>query len=304
MKEPATIELALTVSEFIKALNACLRPIEAIVQGEVTQIKERGAAVYFTLSDKHEKATLNCVVWQNRLKSRGITLKEGMEVKISGYAEVYAPFGRLSLMAEYIIPIGDGALKLAYERLKKDLEQAGYFAIERKRVLPPYVQKIGLITSEKGEAIRDFQKHIGHHSYKIYFKDVRVEGIKAVESIVDAIKWFNENTNGVEVLVITRGGGSLEALQAFNTLEVAKAIFSSKIPVMTAIGHENDFTIADFVADVRASVPTHAGKILGDPWEAAGEKIDTVEQNIVSLYRNKLRVLDVALRNYQSGFIS
>ena len=125
--------------------------------------------------------------------------------------------------------------------------------------------------------IRDFLTGLSDHGLQIHFYDVRVEGLHAIENIVQAIQWFNEHPQGVKVLVLARGGGSLERLQPFNSLEVAKAIYSSKIPVMSAIGHELDVTIADLVADVRASVPMDAGKRLSESWVKAGERIDTLE---------------------------
>jgi exodeoxyribonuclease VII large subunit len=241
-------ERAINVGEYIRTLNTLLRPVEAVVQGEINRVTERGVGIYFTLRDKKENAVLNCVVWRNRLNSMGIDLKEGMEVKVAGYTEVYALYGKLSFMTQYIVPVGEGALKLASEKLKKELEQAGYFDLHRKRALSPHVQNIGLITSDGSAAQKDFLTHLGQHGYKIRFYDVRVEGIKSVENIVQAIRWFNEHTSDTEVLVLTRGGGSLESLQAFNTLEVARAIYSSKIPVLAAIGHEQDMTVADLVA--------------------------------------------------------
>lgn len=297
-------ETIFSVAEYIDFLNIAIKPIKGTVQGEIGRVDERGAAVYFTLCDKSEKAVLNCFSWKRTLQSIGMSLKEGMEVKIDGYAEIYKPYGKLSLQVQYITPVGEGALKLAFERLKKQLEEAGLFRAERKRKLPPYVEGIGLITSETGAAIKDFETHLGQHGLKLHFYDVRVEGIKAVSSIVKAIRWFNENSNNTDVLVITRGGGSLESLQAFNTIEIAKAIAGSKIPVMTAIGHEQDITIADLVADVRASVPTHAGKILGDPWRDADGLINSVDRNITSILRNKISEFNMQLSSYQALCVS
>jgi len=294
----------LGVAEYIDLLNQTIKPLQATVIGEVGSVNQRGQAVYFTLSDKKENAILNCIVWLSRLKSIGITLEEGLEIKTIGNPEIYKPSGKFSLIAQYITPVGEGALKQAFERLKSELENKGYFRDERKRKLPQFVQKVGLITSQTGAAIKDFQKHLGNYGFAVYFYDVRVEGIRSIESIVDAIQWFNENTSGIDVLVITRGGGSLENLQAFNSLEVAKAIYSSKIPILSAIGHERDVTITDLVADVRASVPTHAGKLLTENWDAAVRDVEEIEHNITSTYMNKLENLNIKLSNYQNSFIT
>lgn len=207
-------------------------------------------------------------------------------------------------MANYITPIGEGALKQAFEQLKKKLTEQGYFATERKRKLPQYVSSIGLITSENADARRDFMTHLGNLGAKIYFYDVRVEGVKAVDSVVEAIRWFNENTKDIQVLVVTRGGGSLESLQAFNSEEVAKAIYSSRIPVISAIGHERDVTISDLVADVRASAPTHAGKILSEDWRQAIIRIDEIEKYIYGSFKLQCNDLRNQLNNIQQNMVS
>ncbi len=294
-----------SVAEYITFLNKTLRPHIVTIKGEISQVKDRGgAAIYFSLCDTSEKAVIDCLVWRNKLQYAGIDLKEGMEVKVVGYAEVYPPTGRLSFMAQQLAPVGEGALKLAFEKLKRELAHAGFFSQERKRKLPQYIHSIGLITSETAAAKKDFETHLGKHGYKVYFYDVRVEGVKAVNNLVGAIRWFNENKNDVELLVITRGGGSLESLHAFNTMEVAKAIYGSKIPVMTAIGHEQDLTIADLVADIRASVPTHAGKLISNPWDLAVNRIESMESSMLSLFKNKLQDMEVRLTQYQNNIFS
>jgi exodeoxyribonuclease VII large subunit len=299
----ASEETIYSVAEYISLLNVKLKPLKATVQGEIGKISYYPRAVYFSLFDK-DRTVLNCVAWPGRLQSLGIELKEGLEVKIQGYPDVYPQTGRLSFKADVITPIGEGALKLAFERLKRDLEAQGYFRQERKQQLPQHIERIGLITSETGVVIRDFLTGLGHHGLKVYFYDVRVEGLQAIENIVSAVQWFNEHTQDIQVLVLARGGGSLERLQPFNSLEVAKAIYSSKIPVMTAIGHELDVTIADLVADVRASVPMDAGQRLADSWVKAVERIDTIEGNIISEFKNACRALDANLTIYRDNFIS
>jgi exodeoxyribonuclease VII large subunit len=234
----------------------------------------------------------------------GIELKEGLEVKIQGYPDVYPMTGRLTFKADVMTPIGEGALRLAFEKLKKELEAQGYFRQDRKQPLPDHIERIGLITSESGVVIRDFLTGLGNHGLQVHFYDVRVEGLNAIEQIVTAIQWFNEHTQAVQVLVIARGGGSLERLQPFNSLEVAKAIYGSKIPVMTAIGHELDVTIADLVADVRASVPMDAGQRLAEQWITAGERVQTIEDSLLRSFKNRCRELDIRLTHYQNNYLS
>src|ERR671914_845761 len=299
----ASEETIYSVAEYIALLNFKLRPLKATIQGEIGKISYYPRAVYFSLFDK-DRTVLNCVAWPGRLQSLGIELKEGLEVKIQGYPDVYPQTGRLSFKADVITPIGESALKLAFERLKRGLEAQGYFRQERKQQLPQHVERIGLITSETGVVIRDFLTGLGHHGLKVYFYDVRVEGLQAIENIVSAVQWFNEHAQDIQVLVLAWGGGSLERLQPFNSLEVAKAIYSSKIPVMTAIGHELDVTIADLVADVRASVPMDAGKRLADQWSKATERVDSIEGNIISSFKKACRELEIKFVNYNDNFLS
>jgi exodeoxyribonuclease VII large subunit len=296
-------ELVYSVAEYISLLNIQLKPLKATIRGEIGKVNYYPRAVYFSLFDK-DKSVLNCIAWPGRLQSLGIELKEGMEVTIQGYPDVYPMSGQLKFKADVITPVGEGALKLAFEKLKKELEAQGYFRPERKQVLPPHIERIGLITSESGVVSRDFLKGLGDHGLHISFYDVRVEGLHAIENIVTAIQWFNEHPQGVQVLVLARGGGSLESLQPFNSLEVAKAIYSSKIPVMSAIGHELDVTIADLVADVRASVPMDAGKRLGESWEKAGERIDTIERAMFTSFKNACRQLETSLAFYGENLVS
>jgi len=296
-------ETIYSVAEYISLLNVKLRPLKATIQGEIGKVSYYPRAVYFSIVDE-DRSVLNCVVWLGRLQSLGIELQEGLAVKIQGYPDVYPPTGRLTFKADVITPIGEGALKLAFEKLKRELETQGYFRQDRKQPLPRHVERIGLITSASGVVIRDFLTGLGKHGQKISFYDVRVEGLNAIENIVTALQWFNAHPQDIQVLVIARGGGSLESLQPFNSLEVAKAIYSSKIPVMTAIGHELDVTIADLVADVRASVPMDAGKRLADDWIRAGERLETIEQNMLPSFKSACRALDTQLTGYSDSMLS
>lgn len=297
-------EDVLSVGQFLDQLNEVLEPNQATIQGELGEINIRGKAVYFSLRDKDNEAILNCFVWQWEMAKFGFDFKEGMEVKILGYPKIYKPNGRLSFQVEYMTPLGEGALKKAYDLLMKKLEGLGYFAEERKRLIPSYVKKIGLITSENADAKKDFLTHLGNHDFKIYFYDVRVEGLKAVREITEAIRWFNEYSEDVEVLVLTRGGGGFESLQAFNSETVAKAIYSSKIPIISAIGHENDVTISDMVADVRASTPTDAGKQLAEAWIRAGQLVTNYQANMLSVFIKKIRQIYEDLEQKQERLIN
>lgn len=281
-------EKVFSVGEYIDFLNKILVPQRAVVQGEVGEVKHRKGYTFFKLLDKAEKAVLDCFVWQNRLDDFGIELKEGLEIRVVGFPKIFKPRGSFSFEVEHIGLVGEGALKQAFEVLKRKLAMAGFFAKERKKPIPTYVERVGLITSGFGDAKNDFLTHLGNFGFKIYFYDVRVEGFYAVEDLVSAIRWFNENMLDIEILVLTRGGGSLESLQAFNSEALAKAIFGSKIPVITGIGHENDETIADLVADFHASTPTHAARVLSDPWRKANLLLDSFEKSITGSFDNSL----------------
>jgi exodeoxyribonuclease VII large subunit len=297
-------EDVLSVSQFLDQLNLTLEPNRVTVQGELGRIDVREKAVYFSIKDKDDGSLLSCFAWKWDMDKFGSNFEEGMEVKILGFPKIYKPNGRLSFQVENMTPVGEGALKKAYDLLVKRLQDLGYFAEERKQTLPSYVKKIGLITSEQADAKKDFLTHLGQHNFQIYFYDVRVEGLRAVEEIIKAIKWLNENGENIEVLVLTRGGGSYESLQAFNSEAVAKAIYASKIPVVSAIGHENDETISDLVADFRASTPTDAGKVLAQPWLRARQAINHYQSNILSALAREIRQKDETLKQFGQRVVS
>lgn len=280
-------ERVYSVSEFIDFINELLVPERAVVQGEINQVKSMNGYTFFTLVDKNEEAALTCFVWQTKLSGFGVELKEGLELKVEGFPKIFKRSGRFNFEVEHIGLVGEGALKQAFEALKKRLAIDGYFEQERKKPISKYIRRVGLITSAYGDAKNDFLTHLGGFGLEIYFCNVRVEGLYAIDEITSAIRWFNENMGDMEALVLTRGGGSLESLQPFNSEAMAKAIFASKIPIITAIGHENNETIADLVADVYASTPTDAARILSDPWRQALDLLDSYETNIASVLKGE-----------------
>lgn len=277
-------EKIFTVSEYLDLVNEVLVSQRVIIQGEAGRIDDRGNYTFFTLLDKEKEGVINCFTWNDRLSDFGVELVEGLELQVEGFGRVFKRRGSFTFEVEHIGLVGEGALKQAFERLKKKLQLAGFFAVERKKSIPSYAEKIGLITSTFADAKNDFLTHLGHFGFQIYFYNVRVEGIYAIDDIVSAVRWFNENMAGLEVLVLTRGGGSLEALAAFNSEPVARAIFASKIPIITGIGHENDETIADLVADIYASTPTHAARIISDPWRNASVLVSSYEESLTLVF--------------------
>lgn len=292
-----------SVSELLELINETLKPLRAVVQGEVTSISNRGHS-YFSLSDPKEQAKLDCILWRNKAQQLPFELKVGQVVQLTGQLNIYKPMGKLSFVVDKIAPVGEGALRQAFEQLKKQLEAKGFFATQRKRPIPEYPHLIGVLTSQQGDAIKDFVTHVGKFGLKIVHRDARVEGLAAIDSITAGLAWFNRQAKPIEVIVLTRGGGSLESLQAFNSLEVAQAIFASRIPVISAVGHENDVTIADLVADVRASTPTDAGKLLSQHWAQAAQKLDgwnyTIEWRTKQLWTQARQQLTAIWRQIES----
>lgn len=292
-----------TIAEFLELLNRMLKPLMVTVEGEITSLKIRNGHVYFTLSDQREQARLDCVLWKFRHQSLDFKLEEGRQVQVIGNPNIYEPFGKLSFIATKISPAGEGALRQAVEKRKKRLQEAGFFEPDRKRPLPVYPRRIGLITSARGAAIEDFKKHLGNFGYEVMHYDVMVEGLRSIASIERAFAWFNQHSQEVEAIVLTRGGGSLESLQAFNSEEVAQAIFASKVPVLSAVGHEDDVTIADLVADVRGSTPTDAGKILSAGWREASTLLQHWSRLMISAWERQILSLAQDLRHQQFRLI-
>ena len=193
----------------------------------------------------------------------------------------------MSFQTKLIEVVGEGALKKAYEELKRKLEAQGLFAPERKRTIPDFSHKIGLITSHQGAAIGDFTSNLGNYGFHIKFYDSRVEGKQAVFDLVKALKWFNKNMPEIDVIVLVRGGGSLESLQAFNTESLVREIAASKIPILAGIGHEKDISLAALTADKMVSTPTGAAVELRKSWDEAASKVSEAERNLLS-YLSKI----------------
>ncbi len=282
------LEPEFSVSEFLDLLNGTFGAREFTVIGEIAEVNVRGKAVYIKLKDKADGSTLETILWTYNARRLGFDPTEGQEVKVVGKVQIYKPYGKLSLIISHISPLGEGALKAAFEKLKKDLEARGYFDEARKRELPAYPSHIGLITSRMGDARKDFLTHLAPYWIRVSFLDARVEGVSAIDSIVSALHEFNRLPASVDLIVLTRGGGSIESLQAFNSYEVAQAIFSSRIPVVSAVGHENDITIADLVADVRASTPTHAGQLVSRGYVDAASELSLLHARLINNFASLL----------------
>lgn len=255
-----------TVSEltnYIKALLEGDRVLSrVIVKGEISNFKHHSSGhMYFTLKDAN--SSLRAVMFRSRAASVRFQPENGMQVVAEGSISLYPRDGQYQLYVESMQPDGVGTLYLAFEQLKKKLETEGLFDRERKKQLPAYPRVIGIATSPTGAAIRDMLTVIQRRypRVKILVASVAVQGQEAPASIARALRLLNEQPD-VEVIIVGRGGGSLEELWAFNDEQVARAIAASAKPVISAVGHETDFTIADMVADLRAPTPSAAAEAV------------------------------------------
>lgn len=258
-----------TVSEFREEINELMGEVTVAVQGEVTDFSiSQNRFVWFSLAD--ENTVVKCFMMAFQLK---VPLEEGMEIRAVGSPNLFKK-GQFVFRPRQIDLVGDGSLRQAYELLKKKLEKEGLFDSSRKRELPRFPEKIGLVTSKDAAAYTDVLRILQNRwaGLDIKHRHVSVQGVQAVNSIVSALDELNQEQADVDCIILTRGGGSLEDLQAFNSEEVARAVFSSKIPVVCGVGHERDVTLADLTADVRASTPSNAAEIV------VPDKVDIIQE--------------------------
>ncbi len=271
------------VSEFINGLNELMLG-QFVVEGEVAELKlSQDKWLFFTLKDENSSLSCFASVWKIRTP-----LENGMRVRLMGYPQIYAKSGRLSLVVEQAELVGEGSLERAYKILKEKLSVEGLFLPERKRELPRFPSSIGVIASRDSAAWGDFQRVINNrwNGLKIFLYHSSVQGVVAVEEVV---KGFTRlQSAGVEAIALIRGGGSLEDLAAFNTEEVVRAIFNSRIPVITGVGHERDETLVDFVADVRASTPSNAAEILVPDRRDALSELDFSLENLSAAMQHRI----------------
>ena len=245
--------------------------------GEISNLKfHQSGHVYFSLKDATSK--INCFLSSANLTHLRYLLSEGMEITASGYISVYEPGGYYSLNVKDVSVAGMGNLAIAFEKLKEKMSKEGLFSPEHKKAIPAFPEKIAVITAETGAAVRDIVKIITEKNdyVDILIYPVTVQGPKAAGEISEGIKEVNERFPETDTIIVGRGGGSMEDLWAFNEEVVARAIYASQIPIISAVGHEVDFTIADFVADLRAETPTAAA-------DAAVPDMDQVRQHVSDL---------------------
>lgn len=251
----------LSVSQALKLCNSLFNDVELIVEGEVAQFGvSRGTYVFFDLKDENEEARAGCFMMAFQLT---VPLENGMRVQVVAKPGIYTKSGSFRLTVRKVLPLGEGSLKRAFELLKAKLEQEGLFAPGRKRALPRYPARVGVIASTESAGYGDFKRIVSARlpGLALTVTHVAVQGKDAEQEICSAFDYLNSYYD-LDCIVLIRGGGSLEDLHAFNSEPVARAIVRSKAPVIVGVGHERDVTIADFCADVRASTPSNAAQLL------------------------------------------
>jgi exodeoxyribonuclease VII large subunit len=279
-----------TVSELAMRIKASLEDqFPAVwVEGEISNLRTPSSGhAYFTLKD--DTAQLRCVLFRGRGRRVAFQPEDGMQVLAFGGLDVYLARGEYQLVVELLEPKGVGALQLAFEQLKRRLEAEGLFDTGRKRGLPPYPRTIGIVTSPTGAAIRDMLHVIARRfaDLRILITPVRVQGDEAPGEIVRALADLQEIPE-LDVVIVGRGGGSIEDLWAFNDERVARAIAACRVPVISAVGHETDFTIADFVADLRAPTPSAAAELVVQQKSDLLHTVQALHERAVRALRYKL----------------
>lgn len=292
-KKPNKIDLSdyiFSVEEFIEFINNYLRQLTTIkVKGEVNDISQKKYYAFFDLKDSEKKDhVVRCFISGQNYRDYTHLLEEGIKVVVYGVPNLYKK-GYFSLRISKIEPKGEGSWKQALKALKEKLKKKGYFKKERKQELPQFIKTIGLITSDDGAAITDFRRNLGNHGFQIKLLSVKVEGDRAENEIVSAIKWFNKNRPNLDTLVLIRGGGGYENLKAFNSEKLAETIVTSKLPLISGIGHEKDESIVDLVADKSLSTPTAVANFLRKRREALLNNIDKEKQNLFLNFERIIR---------------
>jgi len=281
-----------TVSEITRGIRTSLEHkfSNIDVLGEISNVRKPSSGhIYLTLKDKNSQ--LQAVVFRNSASRIKFELKDGMEVVSFGSVTVYEPRGQYQLIINKIEPKGIGALQLAFQQLKEKLEKEGLFDHAHKKDIPFIPKKIGIVTSPTGAAIKDILNIIDRRfaNVEILIYPVKVQGEGAAQEIAEAITELN-NYSDIDVIISGRGGGSLEDLWAFNEEIVARSIYNSKIPVISAVGHEIDLTIADLVADKRALTPSEAGELVVPRKDLLIEKTEKFKTKLLQSLTGKLRL--------------
>ncbi|MEQ1500251.1 MAG: exodeoxyribonuclease VII large subunit [Parcubacteria group bacterium] len=285
MIEPEII----SVSQYLDKLNTTLKGQRSKVVGELTglQMYEGRSYLYFSIKDSKDQSTVKCFMWKRDFQIAGVNLKDGLEIIVTAYPNIYKPNGGLTMQVEMVELVGEGALQIAYDNLKKKLELEGLFSVAKKRAIPEYPHRIGVITSKSGAVINDFLTNIGKFGYEIIFVDSKVEGQDSIKDLLSAITTLKKKD--IDVLVIMRGGGSLESFMAFNNETLVRAVADFPVPVLTGIGHDKDVPLVSLVSDKNVSTPTAVANLLNESWDGALSLVNMGEEKIFSKFTSLLR---------------
>lgn len=284
------------VNRYIKAILDEAQPLNRIyVSGEISNFKHyrQSGHMYFTLKDNSSQ--LKCVMFAGNNSSLKFTPEDGMSVVCFGKVSAYERDGQYQLYVSSMQPNGLGALALAYEQLKQRLEKEGYFAPEHKKPIPKYPAKIGVATSNMGAAVEDIKNIISRRFplAEIFICPTVVQGGEACEDIASSVKFLDKL--GVDVIIVGRGGGSMEDLWAFNTMPVIQAVYDCNTPIISAVGHETDFTLCDFVADLRAPTPSAAAELAVPDINSELQIADGFYSSLLSLFKHKIATEEINL---------
>ncbi len=282
---------AMTVSQLVERLNGILRGgiPDVWVKGEIADLRRPGSGhLYFSLKD--ERAAMPCVMWRSTAVRLPFEAEEGLLVLARGYPDVYAPSGKLSLVVSELQPSGIGALQLAFEQLKARLAAEGLFDPAKKRPLPLLPRRIGVVTSRHGAALRDILKVLDARfpNAHVTLYPASVQGAAAPGEIVRAVRAFSRLPGSADVLIVARGGGSKEDLAAFNDEAVVRAVSASTVPVICAVGHETDVSLAELAADVRAATPSQAAELVVERLDRFEERLTRGERDLKILLKGRI----------------
>lgn len=283
----------LTVTQLTSQIERSLKesfPRTVHVKGEASNLNHHRASghLYFTLKDAG--ACIDCVMFRSDAEKLKFKPTDGMEMNVGGRIAVYPQRGRYQLYASTLVPLGKGALELAFQQLCEKLRREGLFEADRKKLLPPYPMQIAIVTSRATAALQDILKVLSRYPWlKLFLYHVPVQGDGSAEKIAAAITHLNRNARelgGIDEIILARGGGSLEDLWEFNEEILARAIVASKIPIVSGIGHEVDISIADLTADYHAHTPTEAAQVVAANWKNAGERLHQLAVRAKNGWRN------------------
>lgn len=300
-------EKPLSITEFTKQLKLIVQTefSDVFLTGEISNFKRNTASghSYFTLKD--ENASLSAALWSFRYQFLKFKPADGMKVEVRGKITIYEPRGSYQIDISEIRPAGIGELQLAFERLKEKLDKEGLFDESRKRDLPEFPERVAIITSDTGAVIEDF-KRVTRKRYPLItllLFPAKVQGVGSLESVIDALKEANKTEYNADVIVLARGGGSIEDLWTFNEEALARELYKSKIPTVSAVGHDTDFTICDFVADVRAATPSAAAEIILPDKNQLLERITQIDYYIRDEAVNWMKHYENILNRFESSYV-